>query len=108
MEILAGSLPAAGNLPELQLGSNEGMYKLKRPDKDPELVFFQNLQLLSRSFSGILSSRPVLFSKSSARDPDFFQNLQLPGRSFFRSGTEFAQPPTEFVMIIRGFYRSGR
>ncbi|ABS55260.1 hypothetical protein Mboo_0742 [Methanoregula boonei 6A8] len=45
-------------------------------------IFFENLQLLSRSFSGILSSGPVLFWKSAGRGPAIPEK-ELPGRYLF-------------------------
>jgi hypothetical protein len=43
---------------------------LKSLARDP--IIFQNLQLLSRSFSGILRCHVEHFLKSSAAVPDFF------------------------------------
>jgi hypothetical protein len=52
----------------------------------PETIpyFFKNLQLLSRSFFRILSTRSDLFSKFSAADPFLFHNHQHAIRSFLK------------------------
>jgi len=47
-------------------------------------IFSENHQQPFRRFSGILSSRPSHFFKSSAIDPEIFRNPQLASRSFFQ------------------------
>ena len=51
--------------------------------------FFQNPQLLSRSFSGIFSSRPVLFLKSSAAESAFFREKRGPTTAFVGKNDDY-------------------
>ena len=46
-------------------------------------MFSANPQLVTRSFSGILSNRSALFLQSAPTASDFFLNCQLAMRSFF-------------------------
>jgi hypothetical protein len=62
--ILSGSLPAAGNLPELQPESNEGMHTVREPDTDTEPDFFLESPMTFTTFFAKAWLLPQIFFES--------------------------------------------